>query len=494
MKKMICFLSLFTILACSNDDKPLNDNFITSFRLDIDGSIIDGEIDQSSGDINFGPFVGVNLDELSPAILYSEKATISPSEFLSQNFNDTVSYTVTAENGDSKVYNVNVDSRPFAMENEILSFSFDADGQTYNCDIDNQLRKITLDVVGLDLTSVSPDIVISDYATISPSPEVEQNFDNLINYVVTSEGGESATYEVDIYNRPISTERKILSFSILESGQTYEGVINEVNKTISIDLADIDIGALTPTLTVSEYATVFPMSNATQNFNNPVEYIVTSESGDVTTYTVLANQPKITYVGPYFTGDNLKFYTGAELIFRGKYINPEDLGAEALLSDGVNEYPLSITSSSSGINNNNQVRYIVNTIIPYNIPANSNYTLVYRSDDSYVEYDDFSIDVDTNGPSNMEFNQNIYSLYDIFIVNGTNLLPALVVPSNSYFFVIHNSNSYDIEVNESRTQLTWTLDYHPLFPSYYGDPQEEKKIYTLGEDGRIGPTITTFFD
>ncbi len=499
MKKVVCFCVLFIFIACSSDDttsarsNPSSDNFITSFKLNIGNELLTGEINETSNEINFGPFIGAQLNSLLPLIEYSENATIFPSETSYQNFNNTVNYTVTAENGDTKVYEVFVENRPFFTENEILSFSFEQNGQLYDCNIDNDLNKITLDVEGLDLSAITPNITISEYATISPSAETVQDLNNIVNYTVTSEGGEQRVYEVDIFNRPISTERQILSFSVEDDGNTYEGVIDEVEKIIYIDLADLDLNTITPTIVISEYATISPDSNTVQDFNSPPDYVVTSESGETATYSLVVNEPEVSSVGRSFSGQ-LLFYTGAELIIQGVFINPDDNGSEFVLLDGVNEYPLNVTSYTSHINSGDQVQYVVKALIPHNVPQYSNYTLAYSSNSGYSEFQNANIDVAINGPSNVKLSQDSYNYNDIFLMNGTNLLSGLVIPSNGNLFIVENNNDFDIVVNSNQTEVTLTLDYFPFFPSYYGNEPEVKEIYPIDQQRRIGETIYVVFN
>jgi len=69
------------------------------------------------------------------------------------------------------------------------------------------------------------------------------------------------------------------------------GVINESAKSIKVDVpAGTDLTALTPTIKVSEKATVSPASGVVQNFTNPVVYTVTAEDGSTAKYTVTVEE------------------------------------------------------------------------------------------------------------------------------------------------------------------------------------------------------------
>lgn len=486
----ICFL----FFTCSSDDgeKTLSDeNFITSFKLSLNNEYKNGVIDQASGTITFD-VIGANLNNLTPTIIYSENATISPSPISSQNFENPVIYNVTAENGDVKQYTVNVGNRPIGTDSKILSFSFEISGEVYNCNIDNTTNIISLETVGLDLTSIVPDITISEYANISPIPVLPQNFTETVVYEVTAENGTSTTYEVQIDNRPISTENKILAFSVEHGGQNYTGVIDEDINEININFGDIDISALTPQITISEYATISPSPNLVQDFNGDIVYTVTAESGDTSSYTVVSNKPTISNLLPNIF-QNYKYFTGLELTIYGNYIDPNVPNAVFKLQDGTNEYLLEDVTLVNTTISSNAIQYQIKATIPHSVPTSNNYTLVFSSDSVTAEFDNI-LDVMSEGPDNMTLNQTSYNYNDILVINGTNLVPGLIVPSNGSNFLVQNSNNYDIEVNSDQTELTWTLNYFQHFPSYYGQSSEEKRIYTLGSGQRIGKAVYITFN
>ena len=84
----------------------------------------------------------------------------------------------------------------------------------------------------------------------------------------------------------LSTEAAIISFKIGE----VEGVI-DADKKITVEMpAGTVVTALTPTIVVSEKATVSPNSGVAQDFTNAVTYTVTAEDGKTTgVYVVTVN-------------------------------------------------------------------------------------------------------------------------------------------------------------------------------------------------------------
>ena len=85
-------------------------------------------------------------------------------------------------------------------------------------------------------------------------------------------------------NKP-SSEKKILSFKIFEPA--VEATIMESAKTVIATVPEgTNVTALVPIITVSDNATVYPVSGVPQNFTTPNTYTVTAEDGTKAVYTV----------------------------------------------------------------------------------------------------------------------------------------------------------------------------------------------------------------
>lgn len=487
MKKIAIIFSLL-LFTCSSDDDTSSNNFITSFQLYITNGFVEGDIDEENGEIRFET-TGADLNGMTPIIIFSDKATISPSSSQSQNFNNIITYTVTAENGAINSYDVIVDNTPFNTESKILSFSLMIDGVNYDCNINEATKEITLDVVGVDISALSPTISFSESAVISPIPNQVQDFNNSVIYTVTAENGSSSNYTVNITNRPFGTENEILEFSVSDGGQSVSGIIDSNSQNIRLFINNQNIDAISPTITISEYATISPESGVIQDFSSPVEYIVTAENGDTLTYIVSVNPKSINAVNPSFFGH--QYYTGTRINVFGNYIDIEQPDAQILLIDGVNEYPMPIVDSEIFSSPGNPTTQIIVIDLPESLPSFANYTLIYRTSEGDIPFNT-NLDILQGGPSNMVINQTSFFLNDVLIIDGDNLLSGLVVPSNGNQFIVRNSNNYDIQLNGDATQLTWTMDYQQHFPSYYGDSPQERTIYTIDDNGRVGkPVIAT---
>ncbi|MBD9144579.1 MAG: DUF5018 domain-containing protein [Bacteroides clarus] len=200
---------------------------------------------------------------------------------------------VNVDNGSMKVrveYRGHKMTGSESSEALIKEFKFDSDIIAEQPVI-NEDNTITFKVVETatadDLKTLKPIITISENATVSPEPEMAQDFsDNkVVIYKVTSEDGTTVTeYKVSARK---SSDAFIVNFVFENNPFVVEQpVINEDNtitfKVKASATAD-DLRALVPTITYSHKATVVPKPGVAQDFsdNKKVVYTVTSEDGTV---------------------------------------------------------------------------------------------------------------------------------------------------------------------------------------------------------------------
>jgi len=146
---------------------------------------------------------GTAVTSLTADIEVSAEAGVSPAGGTSTDFTSPVSYTVTAENGDTQIYTVTV-TAAMNSENVILSFSFPADeNAVLDEDVDGSVNNGTgaiqlLVPDGTPLTSLIPDIEVSADASVSPNDGVAQNFTGPVVYTVTAQDGTTRNYSVTV--------------------------------------------------------------------------------------------------------------------------------------------------------------------------------------------------------------------------------------------------------------------------------------------------------
>ncbi|MGH1384746.1 DUF5018 domain-containing protein [Kordia sp.] len=181
-----------------------------------------------------------------------------------------------------------------SSEKAILSFSIDS----MDASINQTDKTITLVLPsGTDITAAAPLITISDNATISPDSGVAQDFSGPVLYTVTAQDMSTVTYTVNVTVTTVvlSAEKQITSFSV----NAVDGTIDEAAKTVMITLPfGADASSLSPTITISDLATISPNSGVAQDFTGPVMYTVTAEDSSTVNYTVTVTVTQSTCANP----------------------------------------------------------------------------------------------------------------------------------------------------------------------------------------------------
>jgi hypothetical protein len=88
---------------------------------------------------------------------------------------------------------------------------------------------------------------------------------------------------------PLSNEAEITAFTFQELNPEVTATINGMDITATVP-PGTDVTALTPTIEISEGATIDPESGVAQDFTSPVIYTVTAENGAQKEFTVTVNR------------------------------------------------------------------------------------------------------------------------------------------------------------------------------------------------------------
>ena len=98
-------------------------------------------------------------------------------------------------------------------------------------------------------------------------------------------GMNACDIEKEPYIQGVEDEKAIIGFQV----DNVVGSIDEDAKMVRLDFpAGTDVTHLTPTITVSTYATIEPASGVAQDFTNPIYYTVTALNGTTAQYMVEA--------------------------------------------------------------------------------------------------------------------------------------------------------------------------------------------------------------
>ena len=180
----------------------------------------------------------------------------------------------------------------------INSFSFSQLNPEADGAIDNVNYAVNLLVPsGTDVTKLVPTISVSDGATISPSSGTAEDFTNPVTYTVTAQDGSTQNYTVTVttsasnqLSNPAATQnssKSINSFVFSGLSPEVDGTVDNTNYAVNLNVSSgTDVTNLTPTITVSDNATISPNSGVAQDFTNPVTYTVTAQDGSIQDYTV----------------------------------------------------------------------------------------------------------------------------------------------------------------------------------------------------------------
>ena len=373
-------------------------------------------------------------------------------------------------------------------ENKITDFQLPVDGIYVSGEIDQNSKIISFNTEGQDLNNLTPRISYSENARLSPAENIPQDFSSAVAYTVYAESGITEVYRVQVNNRPLSSEKEILSFQVNIAGNIKEAEIDHEKREIYLDVGD-HINSIDPELTVSEYAS-WKLVEGNPDYSKPVEYRVTAEDGTTVVYEFHANKPEIETLRSWV--ERLLFYPGAEIMVSGKFLKISDSDEFYLLSeDGSKIYP-EITFEERYEYEEELVIYDFSLLkIPYSTPT-SIYKLVIKTRSYSVEFEGIDI-LAENVPRVTSTDKAEYEQNDTLVLNGENLKPYIMIPHDGSHYLIFDTGSgtIDIKVNESKTELRFVMDYR--WNQFFWPRNVYKKIFVMDEDRRIGEYIEVIF-
>ncbi len=174
-------------VVISGSPEP-NGTDITAFSLP---SQNDSDIDAVNHEVTVSVPQGTNLNVAPNTLSLSPGASVAPDASEVRNFNNPITYTVTAANGDQEVWTVNV-TEAASSEKTITSFVIDdVAGTITGFDI-----AITLPS-GTDVTALSPNVVHTG-VSLSPESGTSQDFSTPRAYTVTAQDGSTRGYLVTV--------------------------------------------------------------------------------------------------------------------------------------------------------------------------------------------------------------------------------------------------------------------------------------------------------
>ena len=231
----------------------------------------------------------VDLTKVSPVVTVSDKASVVPASGAEQDFSQgAVAYTVTAEAGNTRVWQVSV-AHEVVLSDAAEVTGFSIEGVSAAAVISAEASTVSLTVpTSVDLTKVSPVVTVSDKASVVPASGVEQDFSQgAVAYTVTAEAGNARVWQVSVAHEVVlSDAAEVTGFSL--EGVSAAAVISAEASTVSLTVpTSVDLTKVSPVVTVSEGASVVPASGSEQDFSQgAVVYTVTAEAGNTRVWQV----------------------------------------------------------------------------------------------------------------------------------------------------------------------------------------------------------------
>ncbi|MBR5984592.1 MAG: fibronectin type III domain-containing protein [Bacteroidales bacterium] len=167
--------------------------------------------------------------------------------------------------------------------NDIVSFAFDG---ADNVQIDTENHIVTCDVpYSWNLRGVTPQIVVSDLATISPESGAAVNLSYPFVYTVTAESGLVQEWTIMVSRREAVADDEIISFW---TEGLFDVTIDSENATVNAILSRMyDITSIVPTIEISPLASIDQVEGRAYDFSRPRVFVVTAENGvDTKSWTI----------------------------------------------------------------------------------------------------------------------------------------------------------------------------------------------------------------
>ncbi|MBA6155908.1 hypothetical protein H3Z83_05155 [Tenacibaculum sp. S7007] len=316
MKNTLLILSMaFALIftSCSEEDIKSNENSILNFSIIISGDTFNATINNTSITTTLPALT--NVKNLKPVVEISEKATVTPSSGQVIDFSSPVEYKVKAENGDVKVYTVNINVTPPLTDNSIKSFSFldlpnGVDG-SYDLinkspnDIDTLLFKMPYKT---DVTSLKSKIEINETASVIPKSGEILDYTAPVVYKVTAQDSSVKEYVViiDKFIDQLNIKESVFYASLKDKmpGELMSLKVNRIHPvldSVKVNLISNESIALevdrTETIDKDNHNIFFYLPNDYKNNKYKFEVSIEHDNKDETTTFFLAKgEPNFLFV------------------------------------------------------------------------------------------------------------------------------------------------------------------------------------------------------
>ena len=195
---LVFFLSLILFTAC---EKGSSENKILQIAVkeDANANIV---IDSEQNTIQIAVNKSIALNALTLNFAISPLSKISPASGIAQDFSSPKTFTVTAENGDKRVYTITISN--LSDEKKILSATYGSTLNPFTAVISGSNLSITVPF-GVNLKSLAIDATLSAGASASPAFGVAYDYSTPKIHTITAANGTKTNYTVSITIKPQET-------------------------------------------------------------------------------------------------------------------------------------------------------------------------------------------------------------------------------------------------------------------------------------------------
>ena len=265
-------------ITCVVDPNRAND--ITQFV--VANQVGSSQIDAANHTIVFHMLYNTDVSVLTPQVLISEKATLSPVSGLVRDFRLPQTYEVTSQSLEVQNWTVTCVVDP-NRENKIVSLT--VPGQIGQTTWDESKQAWVFHVpYGTNIQQLTPSLTLSEEASVNPASGTTLDFSQEQIYTVIAQGGEIQTWAVQCMVEP-NQANDILTFVV--DRQVGESLIDAALHTVTFHMPyGTNVKTLNPSFTLSERASSDVASGVPRDFTLPVTYGILSDSQDVQLWTV----------------------------------------------------------------------------------------------------------------------------------------------------------------------------------------------------------------
>ena len=220
--------------------KKSTEKDIKSFGFKVDGLLYQGIIDDKTHKIVVPVSKLIDLTTITTEIELSKNATVEPKSGEIQNFNQDVEYVVTAADGSTVKYTVEVQV-PQDVPAKIFTFKFNGLDPVVESRIDEYAKTIYLTVPrSTNLTELVPTFTISKGSTITPATGVKQDFTNAVSYTL-KKGEVEDIYKVAVVYDDFDLKITSVTPTTMNAGDEFiiNGEFDPINNNVRMGIKNI---------------------------------------------------------------------------------------------------------------------------------------------------------------------------------------------------------------------------------------------------------------